>query len=82
LVEARDRSIKNVQGRLIAERRITIQGHPGREIEARAGREMFLDMCLVVVNGQVYMLGVSSATRDAKNGPKFFDNLRINQPIQ
>ncbi len=78
---ARDNSIRNVQGSLIAEKQITVDGHLGREIEARARDDRFLDMRLILAKDRLYVLEVMSTNernRDSKNIQKFFGSFKLN----
>ena len=81
LSSSRDGSLKNIQGTLIAEKRITVDGHPGRDIQALARENSAVDERLVAVGNRLYMLMVihaGSHGRDTKNIQKFFDSFKIN----
>ena len=80
LNSARDGAIKNVQGSLIDEKQVMVQGFPGREIRAHARKNSFLDARLLLVKNQLYMLIVASGggrTRDDKNIRRFFDSFEL-----
>jgi hypothetical protein len=80
LDSARDGAIKNVQGHLLSEKRITVQTFPAREIQAHIRGEMFLDARLIAVEDQLLMLMVMSPSensRDAKNIQNFYDSFKI-----
>jgi hypothetical protein len=77
---ARDGSIKNVQGTIVAEQRTTIAGYPARDIHARARGNSLLDSRLVLVAGRLYMLMVVDTARkdrDVKNVQNFFNSFKV-----
>ncbi len=78
---ARDGGLKNAQGTLIAEKQITVDGHPARDIQAHTTGNSAYDARLVLVGNRMYMLMVidtSKRSRDAKNVQKFFDSFKTN----
>jgi hypothetical protein len=84
LNSARDGAIQNVQGHLIAEKRITVQKFPARDIQARVRGGMLLDARLVAVEGQLLMLLVTSPSehsRDGRNIQKFYDSFKVQRPV-
>jgi hypothetical protein len=83
LDSSRDNSISNVQGTLMMEKKITLQGYEGREIKVRAREGMFLDARLIGVSDRTYMIEVvsnSEESRDDKNIHKFFDSFKLSLP--
>jgi hypothetical protein len=83
LNSSRDGSISNVQGTLVMEKKITVQGYAGREIKAQARKGMFLDARLIAVSDRNYVIGVvsnSEASRDDRNIHKFFDSFKPSLP--
>ncbi len=71
----RDSVLAALQARLLDEKRLTVQGHPARDIRAIAGDDPSFDNRIVVVGNRVYSLMVSSRKRDSKNVDKFFKSL-------
>jgi hypothetical protein len=69
----RDIVISGLQGRLLEEKRLTIQGHPARDIRAILPGHDYDNR--IVVGNRVYSLMVSSKKRDSKNVDKFFKSL-------
>jgi hypothetical protein len=81
LDHARDGGLKNVQGTLIAEKHITVDGYPARDIQAHARGNSSYNSRLIIAGNRLYMLMVidtSGPNRDAKNVQKFFDSFKIN----
>jgi hypothetical protein len=74
---ARDNGLSGVSGRLLGEKRLTVQGHPARDIRAIARGNAAYDNRLVVVGNRLYTLLVLdvSGTRDSENIARFFDSL-------
>jgi hypothetical protein len=83
LNSARDSGIANIEGKLITEKHITVQGHEGRDILAHGRSSIVLDIRLIAVKDQIYALEVVSSNeqaRDNKNIQRFFDSFRLNSP--
>jgi hypothetical protein len=81
LTEASNGGLKNVQGTLISEKQITVDGHPARDVQARAGENSTYDTRLILVGNRLYMLMVvdtGKPRRDGKNIQKFFDSFKTN----
>jgi hypothetical protein len=70
----RDNALSSIQGELLEEKRLTIQGHPGRDIRAVV-RGHDYDNRILVVGNRVYSLMIVGEKRDSKNVAKFFDSL-------
>lgn len=70
----RDSGLSGLQGELLEEKRLTIQGHPARDIRAIVPGHAY-DNRIVVVGNRVYSLFVVSRKRDSKNVDKFFKSL-------
>ena len=80
LNRARDGSIAKVQGSIIGERHLAIQGHEARDIDARATGNSLITMRLIAVGQRLYLLMVVDTARqkpDSKNIQKFFDSLKL-----
>jgi hypothetical protein len=79
---ARDGSISKVQGTISGEQHLDVDGHPARDIEARARGNSLLNVRLIAVGRRLYMLMVVDASRqraDSKNVQKFFDSLKLSK---
>jgi len=77
---ARDGSISKIQGSLIHEQRLDVDGHPARDVEVRARGNSLVEMRLVTVGQRTFMLMVVESARrsaDSKNVRKFFDSLKF-----
>jgi hypothetical protein len=77
LDRARDGGLSATSGKLLSEKRLTVQGHPARDIRAIARGNAAYDNRLVVVGNRLYTLLVLdvSGKRDGENIEKFFDSL-------
>ena len=81
LESARDGSLRNVQGVLVKQNRINVQGYPALNVQAHARGNSFLDSRLVVAGDRLYIIMVvapSGYARDLKNVQRFFDSLKLN----
>ena len=74
---ARDGGLSSSNGKMLGEKRLTVQGHPARDIRAIAGRNAAYDNRLVVVGDRLYTLLVVdvSGKRDNVNIERFFHSL-------
>lgn len=63
-----------LQGNLLEEKRLTIRGHPARDIRAIVPGHDY-DNRIVVVGNRVYSLMIVSEKRDSRNVEKFFNSL-------
>ncbi len=80
LDSGRDGAVKNLQGHLLSEKRIAIQGFPARELQARVRKNMFFDSRLIAENGRLLMLAVVSpgeSARQTRNIQRFYDSFRL-----
>ena len=81
LESARDGSLRNVQGVLVKQNRIKVQGYPALDVQAHARSNSFLDSRLVIAGDCLYMIMVvapSEQARDPKSIQRFFDSFKLN----
>lgn len=80
LDSARDGGISKVQGNLVSEKRLEIDGYPARDVEARVRGNSLLEMRLIAAQSRLFVLMVvdtSRQTPDSKNVQRFFDSLKF-----
>lgn len=70
----RDNGLSILQGKILEEKRLTIRGHPARDIRAIVPGHDY-DNRIVVVGNRVYSLMIVSEKRDSRNVEKFFNSL-------
>jgi hypothetical protein len=80
---ARDGAVKNVQGKLVKEDQITLDGHPGRAIHIQAtaqGTSVRLDARIFLVNNRLYQMIVvrpGGGLGSDQDVAKFLDSLKL-----
>jgi hypothetical protein len=76
LNQARDNGIRGVQGTLVSEKRISVQGHPARDIQATARGNAAFDNRIILVGSRLYTLMVVDVTgrHDTQNVERFFNS--------
>jgi hypothetical protein len=76
---ARDGGIAGVHGALLDEQRIKVDGHQGRDIEARSAAGSLLNTRLIADEQRIVILTVETAGQkvDSNNVQKFFDSLKL-----
>jgi hypothetical protein len=65
---------------LLTQNRITVQGFPGLDIQARAHGNMFMDSRMVVVGNRFYMImavAASKQDREPKTLKRIFDSFKL-----
>jgi hypothetical protein len=80
LNSARDGSISRMQGNLLGEQRLEVQGHPARDLEVHARGNSTVSMRIIAVRGRLFMLMVVDTARqnaDSKNVRKFVDSFKL-----
>jgi hypothetical protein len=80
LNSAREGSIAKVQGNLVSEQRLEVEGHPARDLEIHARGNSTLSVRMIAVRGRLFMLMVVDTGReraDSKNDRKFFDSFKL-----
>src|SRR5258707_28115 len=82
LEAARDGSLRKIQGTVLNQRRITVQGYPGLEMQVSARGDSLVDERLLVVGDRLYMI-IAVATikqdREPKTIRRVFDSFKINR---
>jgi len=82
LESARDGTLRKVQGTVLNQRRITLQGYPGLEMQVSARGDSLIDERLLLVGERLYMI-IAVATikqdREPQTIQRVFDSFRINQ---
>jgi hypothetical protein len=77
---ARDGAVANVQGELLGESLLTIDGHPGREIKvAASGGQLMMVARIYLVGNRLYQAAVVTDKENALSGNvvKFLDSFRL-----
>jgi len=76
LNQARDNGIRGVQGTLVSEKRLTIQGHPARDVQITARGNAAFDNRIILAGSRLYILMVADVTgrHDAQNIERFFNS--------
>ena len=69
LAGARDGALRKVQGTLLTQKTITVQGYPGLDVHARARGNSFVDLRFVVVGNRLFMI-MAVATVEGDREPK------------
>jgi hypothetical protein len=80
LNDARDGGVAKIQGNILVEKRLDVNGHPARDLEVRARGNSLVEMRLMTVGRQTFMLMVVDTARqraDTKNVRRFFDSLKF-----
>jgi len=81
LESARDGSLRKAEGTLLTQNRITVQGFPGLDMQARARGNTFMDSRMVVVGNRLYMImavAASEQDREPKTLQRIFDSFKLN----
>jgi hypothetical protein len=79
---ARDGSLRKVQGALLTQNRITFQGFPGLDMQARARGDSLMDSRLLLVGNRLYMITAVAATerdKEPKTVQRVFGSFRLSQ---
>lgn len=77
---ARDGGIASIQGVVISDRNLEIDGFPAKDAEVRARGNSLVDMRLIAVRGRIFGLMVVETDRnepDSKNVRKFFNSFKL-----
>jgi hypothetical protein len=83
LEAARDGSLGKTQGTVISQKRLTVQGYPALEMQARARGSSLLDARIVVAEKRLYlMVAVTTVERDRepKVIQRMFDSFKVIHP--
>lgn len=82
LSSAREGSVSRVQGTVVNERNIEVDGYPARDVAVHARGNSLMDMRLIAVGRRMFALMVIDTDRqrpDSKNIQKFFDSLKFSK---
>lgn len=80
LESARDGSLNKTQGTVITQSRLTVQGYPALEMQARARGNSLLDSRMILAGKRLYMVMAVATTgqdREAKTVRRVIDSFRI-----
>lgn len=80
----RDGLVVNLQGKVVADEKLEIQGRPGRALTLRvAGTDTILKARLVMVDRRLYQVAVvdSEGRVDASDTARFFDSFEILEQV-
>jgi hypothetical protein len=79
LNKIRDLGLYGVQGTLISETRLTVQGYPARDIQARARGNSAMDNRIILAGTRAYTLLVFDmrGKHDTKSVERFFDSFTL-----
>ena len=81
LESARDGSLGKVQGTLVSQNQLTVQGFPGLQFQARVRGNSLMDSRYLLVGKRLYMM-MAVATAGRKSEPKavqrMFDSFKLN----
>ncbi|MGA9042101.1 MAG: hypothetical protein WB421_16335 [Terriglobales bacterium] len=82
LDSALDGSLRKIQGTVVTQKKITVQGNPGLEVQARGRGNSLVDMRIVVASNRMFLI-MAVATAEQDREPKtvqhVFDSFKINQ---
>jgi hypothetical protein len=82
LEAARDGGLRKIQGTTLMQKKITVQGYPALDVQARARGNSLADLRIVVAGNQLCMI-MAVATADGDREPKtiqrMLDSFRVNQ---
>lgn len=82
LSSAREGSVSRVQGTVVNERNIEVDGYPAQDVAVRARGNSLMDMRLIAVGRRMFALMVIDTDRqqpDSKDIQKFFDSLKLSK---
>jgi hypothetical protein len=79
---ARDGGLGKIQGTALSQKKITVQGYPGLDIQARARGNSLADFRIVVAGNRMFMImavATVEADREPKTIQRMFDSFKISQ---
>jgi hypothetical protein len=82
LESARDGALRKIEGTVLAQKRITVQGYPGLDLQARAPGNSLVDMRIVVAGSRLFVIMAVATVeqdREPKTVQRVFDSFKINQ---
>lgn len=80
LESARDGSLRKTQGKLISQKRTTVQGYPALDIQASARGNSTVDSRLILVDNRLYMIMAVSTVpqdRETRTIQRMFESFKI-----
>jgi len=80
LETARDGSLSKTQGTVITQKRLTVQGYPALEMQARARGNSLLDARIVVAGKRLYLImAVATVEQDREVNAirRMFDSFKV-----
>lgn len=82
LESTRDGILRNVQGTLVKQRRMSVQGYPALEMQARTPGGLLLDARGIVAGKRIYLIQVGGMEhdREAQSIQRMFDSFTILNP--
>jgi hypothetical protein len=82
LDQARDGAVASTKGKIQSEKKMTLQGHPGRDLLILTKDKQHLHTRLFVVGARLYQLFVvgTAAQVASKDTAKFFDSFKLKLP--
>lgn len=82
LTSARDGSLRKIQGTIIKEKRIEVDGYPALEMQANARGTSLFDSRIIVAGKRLYMIGAVATVqgdREPKTVQRVMDSFKILQ---
>jgi len=81
LETSRDGSLNKIQGSLISQKNMTIQGYPAIDVQAHARQDSLVDLRLILVNKRLFMLMAiaPNGKREPKAVKRFFDSFKLHK---
>jgi hypothetical protein len=81
LESVRGASLRKIQGTVLNQKRVTVQGHPGLEMEARGRDNSLVDARFWLVGHRLYILTAIARAqgREPKTVRRMFDSVKSNE---
>jgi len=82
LGSALDGGLRKIQGTALTEKKITVQGFPGLDVQARARGNSLVDLRLVVAGNRLFMImavATVEGDREPKTIQRILDSFKLNQ---
>ena len=79
---ARDGGLRKIQGTPLSQKKITVQGYPGLDVQARARGNSLADFRMVVAGNRLFMIMAVATVeedREPKTIPRMLDSFKISQ---
>jgi hypothetical protein len=79
---ARDGGLRKIQGTVLTQKKITVQGYPGLDVQARAPRDSLADFRIVVAGDRLFVItaiATEEDDREPKTIERILDSFKINQ---